>query len=76
MSKTLNGWQVSIEVFFECSDEENKNIVSSPLFNTEAEADAWYRALDFSFTNKAYAEHLDIIMVHYVDNKIEDTYVF
>ena len=70
-----NGWQISIELFYECSDKENRNVLSSPLFDSEEKADKWYQDLDFSFTDKDYAEHMDIIMIHYVNDIIEDSYI-
>lgn len=50
--------------------EENIPLMSSPLFNTEQDADTWYRNCSFDYAN------LDIIMVMYDnDNNIVDTYV-
>lgn len=65
-----NGWQVAIDLCYK--NEENQNILNSPLFETEEQADNWYRTLDFS-TQETF--NLDIIMVHYVNSKIENTYI-
>jgi len=51
--------------------EENIALIESPRFNTEEEADQWYRQL------KVYYANLDIIMIKYDENdNIEDTYVY
>lgn len=68
--RLFNGWQVAIDLTHE--KEENKNIVNSPLFRTEEKADKWYRSLDFSTCELS---NLDIIMLHYKDGNIDDTYL-
>lgn len=67
--KLYNGWQVSIEI---CENGENKVIVCSPLFKTEARADKWYRELDFT---DCEFHNLDIIILHYKNGSIDDTYL-
>lgn len=68
-----NGWQVAIDMFYFGQDEENHNVLNSHIYETEQEADAWYRSLDFSETE--YADNLDIIMIHWVNGQIENTYI-
>jgi len=65
-----NGWQVAIDLTD--LEECNQNILNSPLFATEEEADAWYRSLDMTENE---VRNLDFIMVHYEDDKIVDTYI-
>lgn len=67
--KLYNGWQISIEI---CENGESKIIVCSPLFKTEAQADKWYRALDFADSE---FRTLDIFMLRYIDGSVEDTYM-
>ena len=68
-----NGWQVAIDIFYTGLFDENRNVVNSPVFETEEQADAWYRKLDFSETE--FADNLDVIMLHWVNNEIEDSYI-
>jgi hypothetical protein len=67
--KLYNGWQISIEI---CDKGESKVVVCSPLFKTEAQADKWYRGLDFADSE---FRNLDIFMLRYIDGSIEDTYL-
>lgn len=51
--------------------EENEPIMCSPLFDTEQEADAWYRSCFFDYP------HLDIILIVLdEDNQVVDSYVY
>mgnify|MGYP003308912497 CR=1 FL=1 len=75
-----NGWQIAIDltgVDENGTPEENLEMIGSPLFETEEEADAWYRSLEITGNDLARINKgLDIIMIHWVNGKIEDTYVY
>ena len=68
--RLLNGFQVAIDLTHE--NEENRNLFNSPCFKTEEQADNWYRKLDFSGNE---VKDLDIIMIHWKNGLIEDTYL-
>lgn len=75
-----NGWQIAIDltgVDENGTPEENLEMISSPLFETEEKADAWYRTLEITENNLARINKgLDIIMIHWVNGEIADTYVY
>lgn len=66
-------YQICIDLTADIDDkplEENIPLMSSPLFNTEQDADTWYRNCSFDYAN------LDIIMVIYDESgNITDTYI-
>jgi len=63
-----NGWQVAIDMTED--GEENINIINSKIFETEEQADDWYRHID----SDCYP-NLDFIMIHWINDEIEDTYL-
>lgn len=75
-----NGWQIAIDLTGADENgipEENLEMIGSPLFKTEEEADAWYRALEITENDLARINKgLDIIMIHWVNGEIADTYVY
>ena len=75
-----NGWQIAIDltgVDENGTPEENLEMIGSPLFETEEEADTWYRSLEITENDLARINKgLDIIMIHWVNGEIADTYVY
>lgn len=70
-----NGWQVSIDLTGD-DQEENISILSSPIFSTEEQADNWYRSLEIDSSDlQRINKGLDIIMIHWVDGRIDNTYI-
>lgn len=80
MDLKRNGWQIAIDltgVDENGTPEENLEMIGSPLFETEEEADTWYRTLEITENDLARINKgLDIIMIHWVNGEIEDTYVY
>lgn len=78
--KGRNGWQIAIDLTGTDENgtpEENLEMIGSPLFKTEEEADTWYRTLEITENDLARINKgLDIIMIHWVNGEIEDTYVY
>lgn len=69
-----NGWQIAIDLTGE-DQEENIPILSSPVFSTEEQADKWYRTLEIDSELYRIDKGLDIIVIHWVDGQIEDSYL-
>ena len=75
-----NGWQIAIDLTGVDANnvpDQNRAMISSPLFETEEEADGFYRSLEID--EKELAEinkGLDIILIHWVDGEVKDTWVY
>ena len=70
-----NGWQVAIDLTGD-DQESNLAILSSPIYSTEEEAHNWYSSLDFGcYELGDINKGLDIIMIHWVNDQMEDTYL-
>lgn len=75
MTGKKNGWQIAIDLTGE-DQEENLAMISSPVFETEEQADAWYRGLEiYESEISRYGKGLDIIMIHWINDQIKDTYI-
>lgn len=63
-------YKVAIDLTYE-GLEENLSIVESQFFDTEEEADSWYRKLTYIISRS------DVIMLIYDDDKktLKDTYL-
>lgn len=70
-----NGWQVAIDLTGD-DQESNLAILSSPIYSTEEEAYSWYTSLDFGCCELGNINKgLDIIMIHWVNDQMENTYL-
>ena len=69
-----NGWQIAIDLTGD-DQEENISLLHSPIFSTGKEADTWYRSLDISNDVQRINKGIDIIMIHWVNDRVEDTYI-
>lgn len=70
-----NGWQVAIDLTGD-DQESNLAILSSPIHSTEEEAYNWYKSLDFGcYELGDINKGLDIIMIQWVSDQIENTYL-
>ena len=70
-----NGWQVAIDLTGD-DQESNLAILSSPIHSTEEEAYNWYASLDFGcYELGDINKGLDIIMIHWVNDQMENTYL-
>ena len=70
-----NGWQVAIDLTGD-DQESNLAILSSPIHSTEEEAYDWYKSLDFGcYELGDINKGLDIIMIHWVNGQMENTYL-
>ena len=69
------GWQIAIDLTGE-DQEENIPFIYSQVFKTEQQADNWYRKLeDVGSELYRYNKGVDVIMIHWVNGSIEDTYL-
>lgn len=75
-----NGWQVAIDLtgsFEDGTCDQNREMIFSPLFETEEEADGWYRGLDVNEEElREINRGLDIILIHWVNGEIEDSWIY
>ena len=69
-----NGWQIAIDLTGN-DQEENISLFYSPIFSTERKADIWYRSLNISNDVQRINKGIDVIMIHWVNDKIKDTYI-
>lgn len=70
-----NGWQVAVDLTGD-DQESNLAILSSPIHSTEEEAYNWYNSLDFRcYELGGINKGLDIIMIHWVNDQAENTYL-
>lgn len=70
-----NGWQIAIDLTGD-DQESNLAILSSPIHSTEEEARNWYDSLDSGcYELGDINKGLDIIMIQWVNDQIENTYL-
>ena len=78
--KKKNGWQVAIDLtgaFEDGTCDQNREMIYSPLFETEDEADEWYRALEIKEGELREIDRgLDIILMYWVDDEIKETWLY
>lgn len=73
--KMKNGWQICIDLTGE-DQEENLAMLGSPIFETEEEADNWYRGLEIDESEiQRYGKGLDLIMVQWINDEITESYI-
>lgn len=78
--KKKNGWQVAIDltgVFEDGTCDQNREMIYSPLFETEDEANEWYEGLDINEEELREIDRgLDIILILWVDDDIKETWLY
>lgn len=70
----MEEWQVTLDLTGD-DQEENLSLLFSPLFDTEEEADGWYRSLSISNDVKRINKGIDAIMIYWVNGRMEDAYL-